>query len=274
MSDHVDDDGLARPPLLPAGLPDVRESDDAGRYYCAHALFFGHLAVERGIAPLVRDEHGDPLVGFLHVPPDPQTRGAASDASDDDERHGATRRVVAAALAGWVRVLARALEDEPARVVLTGFGSFRDVVDNPTGAFVRSRDDVEAALALAFGDDLRSLSFVADGDVRAEVLVEGRPRSLALSCASLPVDDRALAFRGEGSLLSSLEEEARAHAWLGLGVCRSPFYRVETLPHDGGLLLDDEGGRHDDGREPTRFPRGSRALVRAMERGGVVVGAR
>lgn len=272
MSEDVRHAGRSRPPLLPAGFPEVRESDDAGRYYCAHALFLGHLAVERGIAPLIADKHGDPLVGFLHVPPDGRTRAEPSPLLDEPPRHRDTLRVVAAALAGWWPALARA--GEPARVALTGYGTFRDVVDNPTGAFVRSRVDLEAAVALAVGSDLRSCSFDGEGALRADIIVDGAVRSLTLVCESLPVDDRALAFRGEGSLLALLEERARAHAWLGLGVCRSPFYRVETLPHDGGLALHDDGGRHDDGREPSRFPRGSRALVRAIERGGAAVTSR
>lgn len=269
----MSDEGDARPRLLPDGLPDVRESDDAGRYYCAHALFLGHLAAERGRAPLVRDEHDEPLIGFLHVPPDARTRGEALEI-DDGARHRDTVRVVAAALAGWLPPLSRALGDEPARVALTGYGTFRDVVDNPTGAYVRSRPDLERTLALAFGDALRSRSFGDEGELHAEVLVDGRARSLAIVCESLPVDDRALAYRGEGSLLALVEVRARAHAWLGLGVCRSAHYRVETSPHDGGLALDDDGGRHEDGREPTRALRGSRALVRAIERGGRVIATR
>lgn len=272
MSDDVSDPSLAHPRLLPAGLPDVRESDDAGRYYCAHSLFLGHLAVERGRAPLYRDDHGDPLVGFLHVPPDPYTRGEAP--SDDDARHRETIRVVAAALAGFGEAFARALPDEGFRVALTGFGTFRDVVDNPTGAYVRSRAALFETLRLAFGDDLLTSAFDTDGELRADVIVDGRRRTLALVCERLPVDDRALAFRGEGSLLGFIEERARAHAWLGLGVCRSAHYRVETSPHDGGLRLDDDGGRHEDGREPTRSLAGSRALVRALSRGGPLVATR
>lgn len=271
MTDAALERDLARPALLPAGLPEVRESDDAGRYYCAHALFLGHLAVERGRAPVLHDDEGEPLVGFLHVPPDAYTQGEASAPAAEPARHRDTVRVVAAALAGWWPVLSRV--DGPARVALTGYGAFRDVVDNPTGAFVASRAALEQALALAFGGDLRACSHVDEG-VRVEVGSAGRPRSLELSCARLPVDDRALALRGEGSLLGLLEERARAHAWLGLGVCRSPHYRVETSPHDGGMALDDEGGRHEDGRAPSRTFRGSRALVRALVRGGAVVVSR
>lgn len=265
-------DTCAAPRLLPKGLPDVRESDDAGQYYCAHALFLGHLAVERGLAPLARDDAGDPLVGFLHVPPDAQTRGDGC--VSDEERHRDTARVVAAALAGWWPSLARLPADEPLRVALTGYGTFRDVVDNPTGAYVRSPPALEATLQLAFDDALMRLSFEADGALSADVLVDGCVRSLTMAREALPVDDRVLALGGEGSLLGLLEERARVHAWLGLGVCRSPHYRVETAPHDGGLVFGDEGGRHEDGREPTRRLVGSRALVRALERGGVVVASR
>ncbi len=260
----------ARPRLLPAPLPDARESDDAGQYYCAHALFVGHLAVERGRAPLARDDEGDPLIGFLHVPPDARTlQGAAEDVVSED-RHRETRQVVAAALAGFAHELVRSVPDGPLHIVVTGFGSFRDVVDNPTGAFVRSPADVRHALDLAFGDKLSSCAAGGDGSVRATMLIGSARRELMVHLVSLPVDDRCLALLGDHSLLASLERE-RAHAWLGLGVCRSSYYRVETLPHDGGLQLDDEGGRHVKDLAPRRFPRGSRALVRALERGGDVV---
>lgn len=272
MSDDVVDGALQRPRLLPAGLPDARESDDAGRFYCAHALFLAHLAVERGRAPLARDDEGEPLVGFLHVPPDERTLDDKRPPSAD--RHRDTKRVVAAALAGWAPALARALPGDPLRVVVTGFGGFRDVVDNPTGDFVRSFADVRETLVLAFGDDLSSCTLEEEGRARATILVEGQPRTLALRLSNLPVDDRFLAYEGESSLLGLLENDVRAHAWLGLGVCRSRFYRVETLPHDGGLRNDVDGLRHEREREPGRFPRGSRSLVRALERGGPLVAAR
>lgn len=264
-------DERAWPRLLPAGLPDARESDDAGRYYCAHALFLGHVAVERGLAPVALDDEGDPLVGFLHVPPDEGTLGGVPSSLGD--RHRDTKRVLAAALAGWAAALSDAGWDDPVNVVVTGFGSFRDVVDNPTGDFVRSREDVCETLGLAFPDALPSVANDADGTVRATLTVEAGRKQLRFCFAGLPVDDRCLAEDGDESLLALLAREG-AHAWIGLGVCRSPFYRVETLPHDGGLQLDDGVLRHDREREPRRFPRGSRSLVRALERGGPVVAAR
>lgn len=256
--------------LLPEGLPDVRESDDAGRFYCAHALFSGHLAAERGLAPILSDDEEEPLVGFLHVPPDQRT--VDLEAPLESDRHQDTAVVVAAALAGFAAPLLRREARDTVRVVVTGFGAFRDVKDNPTGAFVRSRAALERSLALAFGD-VSSTVHEEDGALRARLCWDGAKRELVVVAVELPVDDRCLAFRGEGSLHALLEDEG-AHAWLGLGVCRSPYFRAETLPHDGGLELTSEGARHDGVTAPSRYPRRSRALVRALERGGTVVAER
>lgn len=247
-----------------APLPDVRESDDAGRYYCAHSLYLAHELAREAEAPLVHDERGRPFAGFLHVPADPQATGAP--AVPDEERHERTRAVVGAALAGWLPALAARTDDDELRVLVTGFGAFREVTDNPTGAFVRARANGAAALRLGLGEALVELD-EEEGGLRARVAVGEQLRTVALHLVPLPVDDRCLAPDGEGSLRAALLH-TRAHAWLGLGACRSSCYRVEVAPSDVGLVRVQGRWRHD-GEAPARttLPR-NRSLLEAMYASG------
>jgi hypothetical protein len=93
-----------------------------------------------------------------------------------------------------------------------------------------------------------------------------------LHAVTLPVDDRCLAPAGEGALRAALVA-VDAQAWIGLGVSRSPFFRVEVRPHDGGL--EDEGAapRHAPGREEARQAPRNRSLARALVRGARAVDA-
>lgn len=92
----------------------LSDSRDAGGFYCEHVLFASLSAA----APGTR-------VGFLHIPDDAATYGGAS---RDLE---AVARVTHAVLQPWLR--------PDVRLLITGFGPWEDIVDNPSGAFVDSR---------------------------------------------------------------------------------------------------------------------------------------
>lgn len=249
--------------LLARPWPDVRESVDPGNYYCAHLLWVGARAA-RARAETAHDERGDPLFGFLHVPPDAWTlRAEADEDGGRVGRHDATCALVGLALRGY----ADAAGERPLRTLVTGFGSFRDVVDNPTGAFVEDPAALARALAIGFPDE--HVSEVRVGPERARAFVAGE--RLVLTAVKLPVDDRSLASDGDGALRTWLAR-SRAAAWIGLGVSRSANYRVEVRPHDGGLAgQDDEAPRHESGLPEERSGPQNRALARAIERGAQAV---
>jgi hypothetical protein len=257
------DDGL-----LGAALPCVRESDDAGGYYCAHAFFLAHDYGRREAACVARDEAGEPLLGFLHVPPDERTL-TGKGAREPAVRHAETRLVVACALRGYLAAAATAVPEGELRLLVTGYGSFRDVVDNPTGDFVGDAGNLRACVAhlglkaepatgVAPGAGLRALEFALE--------LAGEPRSVRLAFGVLAVHDAALDGPEERSL-SEWFQRFGPHAWLGLGVGRTSHYRAERAPDDRGL--ERQGGRaaHVAGREPTRVLPTNRSLARALQLG-------
>ena len=118
----------------------VRLGVDAGRFYCGHV--FAELCARAEAAGERR-----PRVGFIHVPPD---RGCGARAEGDARLHA---RAVNIAQIG--RVVATALREMAGETgnwsaILSGFGPFEGVVDNPTAAFVGEGAAVAAAVALAF----------------------------------------------------------------------------------------------------------------------------
>ncbi len=203
----------------------VEAGEDAGGYYCEHVLFEALRWATQPEASAQRDEHGDPMVGFLHVPRVHDTPGAA-------DRHEQTCQVLAAAIRGW----ARSAGPGPLSLLVTGFGPFRDVLDNPTGDLVRREGPLARAVDLA----------------SAEVTLIRR---------HLDVDASAI----DGGPTSIQAELARCQpeAVLCLGVSTADHYVAETVATAAGLSKD--GGPAVD--EATRLPPNA-SLARAIERGG------
>lgn len=232
-----------------AGVP-VLTSANAGSYYCAHAWWTLSRWAAEANASAVKDPHGEPLIGFLHVPADAETTGDAPEASRD--RHAVLREVVASALAGWLDHLPGG-----ARLLLTGFSAFAGVVDNPTGAFANDLDEVARAVALATGAEARV-------DVSARAV---RGRGLEVVSVVLPVDDRALE-RGRTGSLPELLSRVRPHAVLSMGVHRvTDHFRVEVVPTSAGLIVDGGEERHSYEARPAERRDEVRSLARAIARG-------
>lgn len=249
-------------PLLGPSWPETRESVDAGGYYCAHLLWVGASAAASS-PDVLRDEAGDPLAGFIHVPADPWTLRAVEDSEAARVRHDATIQVVGAVLrGGWETAVSSGAAG--LRALVTGFGPFREVANNPTGAFVRDPDALEAAVGRAMTPG-RTARF-EDELTEAHSLVGVTRGSLQVYARSLTVDDDCLARGGAGALRTLLAA-TRAQLWVGLGVSRSPHYRVEVRPSDVALDLNAGDPQHTAGlAERTELP-ANRSLVRALVRG-------
>lgn len=247
---------------------EVRESLWAGAYYCAHVLWVCSQWARDPESPVERDGEGDPLVGFLHVPADPETTGDGT--RPRRERHARTVRVLACALRGVLDELDALDPRHPdRRVLLTGFGPFAAVVDNPTGDLVTDDETVAAALALALGAPPILLPSLDAGPRPLRLHRAGRARVGRLL---LDVDDGSLDHRQDGSLpwaLAALEP----HAVIAMGVHRaSSIYRVELEPTTAGLRLDGAVPRHDRGRPLDARGPLNRALARAIMRGARALG--
>ncbi len=267
---------IVRPPDVPRRLmrdPVVTHSGDAGGFYCEHAFFTAQtLGPGNGVR---RNRHGENLVGFLHVPGAHDRWMMAASAADPDRRHARTRLVVGRALAGFAADAHGADPDGdgPLRLLLTGYGPWGAVTDNPTGDFVGSPAQVALALAHGFGSRLLEPAVVDEGlpgatapVLRLPVLVAPeRARPLLVCGWVLPTSDEALDPAHPQSLPAALVT-FRPHAVLSLGVARKRRrYYVEHTAGDENLV----DGRHQAAPARKTLP-ANFALARAIDGGGVI----
>lgn len=258
-------------PALVLDLPHakVQHGDDPGNFYCEHAFFLGQHAAEAPGSVVARNEAGERLVGFLHVPHDGQSQSTTAPKLPQDERHRANREVVGSALRGYVDE-ARRTVDGPIRVLLTGYGAWGSTVDNPTGDFVSHPENVDAAMQRAFGRDLvgagRTVSSTDEGALRAYVIREpsGGTREVLVQTRLLPVTDAAI-DGGPRSLQREMDA-FRPHAVLSMGVMSTQAHRAEHKADDGGMRDALGTPAHDAGARPsTTYENWS--LARAIHRG-------
>src|SRR5262245_20393072 len=121
---------------------------DPGDFYCEHAFFSSNEFAHQPNSSVARDGHGDPLVTFIHHP------GNLDDPKSLDRQAGA-HDVVGATLRGYVDAARGQVPgNEPTRVLVTGYGEFRGVKNNPTENFVRNPQNLDAAMDRGFGSQL------------------------------------------------------------------------------------------------------------------------
>ncbi len=255
---YVDDrDPLRARTIVDGRTAQVQLGVDPGTFFCG-AQLAELLRLRRArTPPQIR-------VGFVHVPPDRET---GPQAQAKAELHPRTTnlemiaQVLAIALRGLTPTTAGAL-------LLTGFGPFQGVADNPTHAFVRDAANLDRAISLAHPGAAPGTTTTLDTALRTPALLREyslpraglRPRRrLRLFSALLhlaPDDDDALAGRyfDPGTVAASFEELVDAcaaanegagpNAIISLGVDssqsagpRPPSFKIETQTrgwHRGG----------------------------------------
>ncbi len=250
---------------LPGGAR-VVHGTDPGDFYCEHAFFTSTTEALRPGSGILRNGHGEPLVGFLHVPHDVYTYDAAL-RPDQAARHADRRAIVGAALRGFRLQAVGHPAGEPFRVLLTGYAQWGSVVNNPSGDFVTHAENVEAAMECAFGGALGGGAIVETqaGRLRLEFAVRGEAGEatpFVVVAARLPVTDAAI--DGSPGSLQALIADVKPHAVLSLGVAGDPPYRAEFHADDGCLVVEDDRMRHDDEHASTRSHPDNFALARAL----------
>lgn len=246
------------------GTPIVRGTDP-GDFYCEHLYFIASELARGRDASIVANRHGEPLVGFLHLPGrvGGETAGPALEE---------VREVVAYALRGYVLELASVRPDTTPRITLSGFMSWGDQRENPSHGFVRSLHELHATVRDAFsGATVVQTLRVTPQRLRVTYELPeastGRLKTIELESVSLPVDDRAINGR-EGSIQHAMAD-FRPHGLIALGVhVGSTAFRFEHHADDGGLnQAHRRGPRHDPRAEATRSQPQNLALERAYLRG-------
>ena len=230
---------------------EVRQDDDAGAYYCEH-IFYSGQQVASSSASIMSNRQGESLVGFLHVP---------------NGNPGTLPEVVGAGLKGYANVVAGKTGGD-IRLMVTGFGAFGSVQNNPTGAFARSAGDLDRAMQHAFGKDLLTPTGTNSANPKSaeqqreyQVRINGQTRTVVLRSDFLPVNDDAMDPNNPVSLPSSARE-FRPHAMISLGVHGETAFEVEIEADNENL----NGGQRQYGAATHQMP-DNRSLARAIYNG-------
>ncbi|MBI5493417.1 MAG: hypothetical protein HY904_00210 [Deltaproteobacteria bacterium] len=272
--------GPALPPvLLEVGNHKVGHGTDPGDYYCEHMFFTTQKEAQRPGSSVQTNRAGENLVGFLHIPGDAQTYTSGGTYSQA-ERHGATRDVVGAALRGYVDEASAKLKPrEPVRVMLNGYGTFMSTVNNPTGDFVKNRENIDAAMKSAYGANLvtpegHDAGRSGDGQVWQYVIREPNTRALRtvlVRAQEWPVTDDTIGGGAAGSVQAAMKE-FKPSAVLSMGV-GTPDYTAEFHADNGGMRTMEGRNSHDDGAAASEQLPDNRSLARAIHAGGMAARA-
>lgn len=252
----------------------VEHGTDPGDFYCEHIFFTAQREAARAASSVVKNAAGEKLVGFLHVPPDDWTGGGGAKYAQAD-RHRATREVVGAALRGYFQDAAAAVRTDPVKVLLTGYGPFESVVDNPTGDFVSHTANIDAALKAAFGADLKTpvgkpVALPHGARALAYKVVDpatGRVRTLEVGLDRFAVADATLDPKSARSIERAVAD-FKPQAILSMGVAGPGAYLAEHHADDGGMRAAGGGFKHVDGAPEEHAFADNYSLARAILRGG------
>ena len=218
----------------------VVESDDPGGFYCEHCFYVAQRAAADVDSVVV--DRGAPLVGFLHVAKD-DASASADVVGDQAARHTDTIAVIAAVLQEWLPLVenqARLDNHEPMSVLLSGYGEWGTVKNNPTGDLVRHAENLDA---------------IADAVVGGVFI---RPLVLA-------VDDTAI-DGGAASIQAAIIRH-RPHVVISLGMhSTGADHFAEHHASDRGLVETTGGFRRDPERPARRRLPSNRALAHALLR--------
>jgi len=225
---------------IASGVP-VTAGREAKDFYCEHAFFISNEFSHQPNSSVARDGNGDPLVTFIHHP-------GKLDQPNSPDRQAGAQEVVGATLRGYVdSARGQVPGNEPIKVLLSGYGVFGKVKNNPTQDFVKNPGNLDAAMSQGFPANLVRN---ADGTPKREELkaVDGQPvyrytvldqdgknpRNVDVMSALLPVSDKAI--DGGSKSLQKLEQDFRPNAVINMGV--SPggnTWTMETRADDGGM---------------------------------------
>jgi pyrrolidone-carboxylate peptidase len=216
MTQAADDDSNLT--MTPGGIP-IRESRQAGGYFCEHALFAA-LHWEKATPGIIGlTPAAEPLIGFLHVP-------EAHDEPDSPNRHLDTVWILARILSK----LTAYLDKDRITFLLTGYDAFGHITNNPTGHLVQSSASLEQLCHALTGTWMPGSVIQTDGGM----IIEGklhhakdRRSELRLVTHELPVAAEAV-NGGRGSIQSHLAKE-RPDAAILMGIAsKTDHYRLET----------------------------------------------
>ena len=202
----------------PRGVP-ICESRHAGGNYCEHALFAALYWEKTHPGIIGQTVDGNPLIGFLHVPEE-------HDHPETANRHDDTLWV----LGQMLNTLIRHVSKKAITILLTGYGPFGDITNNPSGHLITSTDALERLTCSLLGTCGAMVTTVTeDGLLITESFerAEGSTVHLRLITHLLPVAPGAV--NGSKHSLQYHLEADQPHGVILMGIaCKAAAYRVET----------------------------------------------
>lgn len=257
---------------LPSGKR-VAHGTDPGDFYCEHMFFSTQNAAGQAGSSVLRNGQGEAMTGFLHVPGDREATGDLANPYTRKDSRKDTQAVVGAGLRGYVDEALQQVGSGPVRILLTGYGNWGSVVDNPTGAFVSSKRNLDQAMLQGFGAALLTpRGSEVERSAGPEhvyktwsyrVLVGGQEREIVLRGQVFPVADSTI--DGGAASVQQAMADFSPHAVLSMGVAVGhDDFLAEHHADDGGLDADHK--RHDGSAPRTDLP-DNYALPRAIHQG-------
>lgn len=218
----------------------VAGSRDMGNFYCEHALFSSNEFANQPNSSIKRDGNGDAMVTFIHHP-------GLQDQENSPDRQKGAQEVIGATMRGYVDAAKGQVPgNEPIKVLVTGYGAFQGVNNNPTQDYVTHPQNLDASMSQGFGQQLVRNQ---DGTPKRESLpqVDGQPvyryqlqnqdgttRNVDVALALLPVSDEAI--NGGPQSVQRLEQDFRPNAVINNGVNpNGSAWQMETHSDDGGM---------------------------------------
>jgi len=260
----------------------VKHGDDPGDFYCEHMFFGTQLAAGQPNSSVRSNDAGEKLVGFLHVPNDSFAYSGKTVGYTQATRHKATRQVVGSGLRGYYEDITKSGDqNEPVRMMVTGFGPFSYVKNNATGEFVSNKENLDASMKHAFGDAL----MMAEGE-RVSTTSEPasttyrymvcdpktqKEREVLLTVAKFDVKDAAIDPDSDKSA-QALIKQICPQAVLSMGAADEQAYQAEHHADSGGLNRTNHGTTSDGTASDKVQLRDNYSLARAIANGSLQIG--
>jgi hypothetical protein len=249
---------------------------EAGDFYCEHTAWTLNTEANKPGSSIAKDATGKPLAGFLHLP------GALDQLGP--KRHNATQEVIGAAFRGDVDAIrAGNPKTNPVKLLITGYGPFSTITNNPTGDFVSHGKNIDAAMKAGFGKALEGPGkklHTAAGDVleyRVKDAKTGKPFTVQVMAKQLDVADSAIdggpksvqsllkTFKPQGAISMGIDPDAKSYE----AVVRADSGGL-TKGADGKMRHDDDAMVHDENGNAVESKKGeifNDALGRAIAAG-------
>lgn len=218
---------------------------EAGDFYCEHTAWTLNTEANQPGSSIAKNAAGKPLAGFLHLP------GALDHVGPN--RHKATQEVIGSAFRGDVDAIrAGNPKTNPVKLLITGYGPFSSITNNPTGDFVSNPKNIDAAMKKGFGKALEGPGktvHTAAGDVleyRVKDAKTGKPFAVQVLAKQLDVADSAI--DGGPKSVQSLMKTFKPQAAISMGIDPdATSYEAVVRADSGGLTKGADGVmRHDD----------------------------